>query len=118
MAVRTGTQIKGTDVAAADAALATAITTPSDANVAAAKAAFDVVVTNGRDTDNARSAMRSDGQGSVGKDLQVLAKAASRDLQLMRPASPDADKRKQLSRLQRNLNGGLWGRVRNLATAD
>lgn len=81
MAARTGTQLKS-DASAADTALATAVATPTIANVNAAITAFQTVVTNGSASERARSAVRPDGV-SIGSDLAAQAGQVVNDLQLI-----------------------------------
>lgn len=124
MAARSAANLKA-DATAADTALATAIASPTVANINSAIAAFATVVTNGRDSEYARSAQRVDGP-SIGRDLQVLAQGASRDLQLILRRTVDAQgnadvnaTRKALKRVQSGLAlTGSWKSITSLPTTS
>lgn len=142
MAVRTGAQLK-TDQATADAALVTAIATPTEVNVQAVITAVTTVVTNGADSSavvrQPPAAITTYGlnyphipatvasQDLAARGLSRVAVGARRDLLLVAKHAASlafggsvtaADIAKELRRVQKSLEYGPWAQLRSTSTTN
>lgn len=140
MAVRTGTQLK-TDQAAAASALATAIATPTEANINAAITAFETVRANGVDSlgiqrqpvntpstyaGNFPHTQTTTQTQVIAHDVANLARQAKRDLALVnwltaalaQDYNTSADIAKELQNVRNSLEFGPWAQLRQASTTD
>jgi hypothetical protein len=117
VAVRTGTQLRTTDMPAAGTAVDTAITTPTEANIDAAITAVATVETNAHDS---RGLNWTSLGGDRTPDVQHLAREIGRELLHVKATmvrnGTTAERAKALSRIKRRFPGA-WGTFKNATTS-